>query len=562
MNRSAFIATLVVGAAAAGPAAAQAPPTPPDHYALTNVRIVAAPGRIIPSGTVVLRDGRIVAAGAQVAVPAGAIRLDLSGHTVYSGLIDAASALGLPSYSARQGGGPGGGNAPSQSEVEPEREAVSAFAPSDDELAAVRNAGITTLGLAFDGGIFPGRVGAVHTGDNPERVLRTPVAQQVLLGRRRGGYPGTLMGSLAYVQQSMLDAQHGQRVRQAWERQPTGPRPTYNAEHRALEPAATGQMPVWFMASSQRDIGRIIDLAAATGVSNYTIVGAQEGWLALDELRRAAKPVIVSLEFPAATSITGRSRELLVAPVGGPDAAKAEADSTAARAARANAAALARAGVAFALSSYGMSSPAQLRERARAAVEAGLPAEDALRALTVTPARLLGLEAALGTVEPGKLANVIVTNGDLFAPDTRVTHVFVEGVRYDVPAAARSGARPSQGSGAGGGTDSPVGEFVGEMDGPTGHMEFVLAIGGAGAELTGRLTSESYAVDLRGEQTGAEFTLRGTAAPPGRTAISVSITGRPEGDNLRATITWQGMSPVNFTARRRTPGAAMQEAVR
>ena len=564
MIRSAFLATLVVGVASAAPAAAQAPPTLPDHYALTNVRIVTAPGRVIERGTVVLRDGRIVAVGPQVAVPAGAIRLDLSGHTVYPGLVDAASSLGLPSLNRPPQGGPGGGGggggAPAGGdEVSPDREAQSVFEPSATELAAVRNAGITTLGLAFDGGIFPGRIAAVHTGEGGERVLRTPVAQQVLLGRRRGGYPGTLMASLAFVQQSFLDAQYGMRVRQAWERQPSGPRPTYNADHRALEPAATGQLPVWFMANAERDIGRIVDLAAEIGVTNYVIVGAQEGWRALADLRRAGKPVVVSLDFPAAGAITGRIFEGLVAPVSGRDAAKDQADSAAVREARANAAALSRAGVTLALSSYGMA-PAQLRERARMAVEAGLGADDALRALTITPARLLGLDAAIGTVETGKLANVIVTNGDLFAADTRIMHVFVDGIHYVVPAPV---ARPAGQRGAGGGAAAAIaGEWVGEIEGPAGLMQFVMTIGGSGAALTGRITSEMGEVDLRGEETGNEFTLRGTAAPPGMTAMSIAVTGRVTNDDLSGTMTIQGMSAINFTARRRNPGASTGEAAR
>jgi imidazolonepropionase-like amidohydrolase len=563
MIRSAFLATLVVGVASAAPAAAQAPPTLPDHYALTNVRIVTAPGRVIERGTVVLRDGRIVAVGPQVAVPAGAIRLDLSGHTVYPGLVDAASSVGLPSLNRPPQGGPGGGGggAPAGGdEVSPDREAQSVFAPSEAELAAVRNAGITTLGLAFDGGIFPGRIAAVHTGADGERVLRTPVAQQVLLGRRRGGYPGTLMASLAYVQQSFLDAQHGMRVRQAWERQPSGPRPTYNEDHRALEPAATGQLPMWFMANAERDIGRIVDLAAEIGVTNYVIVGAQEGWRAVADLRRAGKPVVVSLDFPAPGVITGRAFEGLVAPVSGRDAAKDQADSTAVQEARANAAALSRAGVTLALSSYGMGTPAQLRERARMAVQAGLGADDALRALTITPARLLGLDAAIGTVEAGKLANLVVTNGDLFAAETRIVHVFVDGIHYDVPAPA---TRPAGQRAAGGAAAAAIaGEWVGEMEGPTGLMQFVLTIGGAGSTLTGRITSEIGEVDLRGEETGSEFALRGTAAPPGMTAMSIAVTGRVTNDDLRGTMTIQGMSSINFTARRRNPGASTQEAAR
>jgi imidazolonepropionase-like amidohydrolase len=426
MVRPAFLATLIAGAVCAVPVFAQAPPTPPDHYVLTGARIVTAPGRVIERGTVVLRDGRIAAVGAQVAVPAGAIPLDLTGHTIYAGLIDAAATYGLPAVS--------GQDAERGAELMPARSAGDVWTAADPNVEAMRNVGFTTLGLTFEGGIFPGRVAAVSTGGAARSpVLRSPIAQQVALGRRRGGYPGTLMGAIAYVKQSFYDVQYDLRARQAFERARSGPRPDYDPEHRALAPAATGEAPVWFLASTERELGRIPALASDIGVRNYVIVGAQEGWRALPALKRAAQPVIVSLEWPSAGEITGRAYELNVAPVSGPNTARAEADSAGLRAARANAAALTRAGIPFALSSHGMDSAATLRDRLRATVEAGLSADDALRALTVTPARLLGLEQAVGTIEPGKLANLVVTRGDLFAPDTRIRHVFVEGVRYDVP---------------------------------------------------------------------------------------------------------------------------------
>jgi imidazolonepropionase-like amidohydrolase len=323
---------------------AQAPPALPDDYALTNARIITAPGQVIANGTVVVRDGRITAVGAQAAIPASAIRLDFSGLTVYPGLIDAFSSLGLPTDAATQ----------AQHAVAPLRNAADLYAPGAADLSAVRNAGFTTAAIGFDGGIFPGRTAVVNTGDPAHAVLRTPVAQQVALNRRRGAYPSTLMGAIAFIKQSFLDAQYALRVQKAWDRTGAGPRPDYSPAVRGLEPAASGELPVWFDASTQRDIGHVIDLAKYIGVADYTIVGAQEGWLAIDALKRAGRPVIVSLDFPSPASITGRSFELNVAPPEGKDSVTIRADSAAARTARGNAAALARAGITFAFSGDGI----------------------------------------------------------------------------------------------------------------------------------------------------------------------------------------------------------------
>jgi len=166
------------------------PATPPvADYALTNVRIVTAPGKVIERGTVLTHDGRIAAVGATVTIPAGVVQMDLTGHSVYAGLIDAATSIGLPSPTrevaaaspaateggrgGRGGGGRGGGGAgaargassttplppPIIPELDASAEAADMFAPTADELKAFRAGGVTTVGLVFNGGIFPGRVG-------------------------------------------------------------------------------------------------------------------------------------------------------------------------------------------------------------------------------------------------------------------------------------------------------------------------------------------------------------------------------------------------------------------
>src|SRR3954470_24718881 len=178
-------ATLPFAFAAALAQSPGAPPAAPvADYALTNVRIVTAPGKVIERGTVLTRDGRIAAVGANVNIPAGVVRLDLAGHTVFPGLIDAATSIGLPNPTrivaaanpptaagaGRGGRGgappPGGGrgagpgpSAPTPPVVEPEldatAEAADMFTPTDDQLKAMRAGGVTTVGLVFNGGIFP-----------------------------------------------------------------------------------------------------------------------------------------------------------------------------------------------------------------------------------------------------------------------------------------------------------------------------------------------------------------------------------------------------------------------
>jgi imidazolonepropionase-like amidohydrolase len=437
------------------------PPGARPDYALTNVRIVTAPGRVIERGTVLTRDGRIAAVGANVTVPAGVVRLDLTGHTVYPGLIDAATSIGLPSPTrelpdaadaAPAGGGRGGGGgrgaagqggrgvplgrgaAPPPPVVLPEldasAEAADMFAPTEDQLKAFRAGGVTTVGLVFRGGIFPGRVGAALTGmrEGSRLSLRSSAAQEVSFGTKRGGYPGTLIGSLAFVKQSYLDAQYEARIEKAFKAGTPGARPSNDPFRRALIPAATNEMPSWFIASSERSILRVNEIVGELGLKSPIVVGAEEGFRAVSALKAAGATAVVSVNFPSADSTTGR---IYLAYGSGRSGTAPPADSAAVREVRANAATLAKAGIPVALASYGGESGATFRDRIRLAIEAGMSTDDALRAATVTPAAVLGVTSAVGTIEAGKLANlVVVTGNDLFATGNPIKHVFVEGRLY------------------------------------------------------------------------------------------------------------------------------------
>jgi imidazolonepropionase-like amidohydrolase len=426
---------------------------------------------VIERGTVVVRGGRIVAVGAQANLPTDVQRIDLPGHTVYAGLIDAASQLGMPRSQGEQGGGGRGGPpqaAPAQfaqaqgratasgrteiPEIQPTRLAAEVVQLREADIEGLRAQGITLVGLAFEPAIIGGQTAVLSLSGTSvdSTLLRSPAAVQIGLTTRRGGYPTTLMGTLAYLEQAFSDAVYQQRTSDAFERDPArGPRPVRDADRAALVPAATRKMPVLITASRENDLLRAVALAKRAGLE-YTLVGAQEGYRAAALLAKEARPVLVGLEFPRPDNVTGRAFELHVTPVTGRDSAKISADSAIAKTVRGNAAALVKAGVPIALTSFGLQRPADFRERIRSTIEAGLSADEALRALTVTPARVLGVDRIAGTVDVGKLANLVVTEGDLFDRNGRIRHVFVEGKKFDI-----RDTRPAQGqpgrSGRGGG---------------------------------------------------------------------------------------------------------------
>jgi imidazolonepropionase-like amidohydrolase len=253
---------------------------------------------------------------------------------------------------------------------------------------------------------------------------------------------------VAYVRQAILDAQYESRLDKAFRAGTPAPRPSNDPFRRALLPLVNGEIPAWFVASTERQINRVADITKEMGLKAPVIVGAQEGWRVIPALKASGATAVVSLDWPAPNSVTGSVFRTGVGggegaggrggnapttpPTGGGRAGAGAGPATAENAeVRGNAAALIKAGVPVVLASFGGESGAVFRDRIRSTIEAGMSADDALRATTMAPAALLGITAAVGTIDVGKLANlVVVTGNDLFASGTPIRHVFVEGRLY------------------------------------------------------------------------------------------------------------------------------------
>ncbi len=448
---------LVAGAAVAllpavAPAAAQTQPTEPTipgHFAITHARVVRVSGPTLESGTVVVRDGIIEAVGADAAVPKDAWVIDGTGLTVYPGLIDPLTTLGhaepRPAAPAARGPGGGGGAGASSPEIPyswgPEdRPATFTWLsgadeldPTDGRIAKWRDAGYTSALSTRSRGIFPGAGAVVDlSGERGgDMVVKPDVVQRINLDARGfPGYPNSLMGVFAYIKQLYLDAQHYDRVWQAYDRSPRGrARPEYD---RALEPLRAPQ-PVLFPAADRKEVERAIKTAKVIG-EPLVVYGAQAAYDAADVLKAAGAPVLVDLDWPEPSRDADPADEPALSQL----RLYERAPTTPA--------ALQKAGVRFAFYTGGLDDPGQARARVKRAVDAGLPEDAAIRALTLAPAQILGLEDRMGSIDAGKIANLVVVRGDLLDPQAKIEKVVVDGHPYDVFHAetlARGGARGS-----------------------------------------------------------------------------------------------------------------------
>jgi imidazolonepropionase-like amidohydrolase len=409
----------------------------PHIYAIKSARIVTAAGAPIPSGTVVIRNGLIDAVGADAVAPAGAIVIEGGGLTVYPGLIDMGNSAGLDVQTNQQR--PDGLR--TMEEVErwkrtqifrPDLLAAERLRADSTDLSRLASFGITTVLATPPGTIVKGQsalVNVVGPVDEPQignvgdyrrglQIVRTPVALHVEFPGNVGGdgYPVSLLGAIAFVRQSFLDAQHQQLVAQRYERiKATGlARPNYDPSLDALQPALAGRLPVAFQAEQSREILRALDMAQEFKL-DPVITGGREADQVSAELKARNARVIYNLNFPT------RSRMLA------PDADEPLRELRSRAQATKTPAALDKAGVQFAFSSSGLRETRDFLRNAARTVKEGLSADAAVRALTIGAARIAGAGDRLGSIERGKIANVIVTDGDLFEEKTRIRHVFVDG---------------------------------------------------------------------------------------------------------------------------------------
>jgi imidazolonepropionase-like amidohydrolase len=421
----------------------------PRWHAITQATLVLAPGRVVDNGTLVMKDGVIVAAGAGVVVPAGARVWALPGRTVYAGFIDLASSIAVPESlrpapPVRPMWGPGSELPPAvgprpeprplvarslaarNAVVRAEQDVAQQLDWKADDVRAMRELGFTAVLATPASGVFRGQGALLAMGgsatpgagfDAKSQVIAARATQhlahEVNLGRE--AYPNSLMGAIALVRQTLFDARwHGRALAATT----PGERVEPNASLEALLPMLEGRQPAIYTADDEQDylrIARVRDEFKLRAV----VHGNGLEYRRAAQLKTLALPVIVPLNYPPRPEVDNPDSAL--------DVSLASLQHW--EQAPSNLALLNRAGVPFAITTTGLKDARrEFWPRLRQAVRRGLPVDRALAGLTTVPAGLVGEGARLGTLEPGRIANIVIARGDLFSNDEAdVEMAFVDG---------------------------------------------------------------------------------------------------------------------------------------
>jgi imidazolonepropionase-like amidohydrolase len=387
--------------------------------ALRGARLLTITGGVVEGGTLLFQGGRILAVGADVGIPAGATVLDLPGMTVMPGLIDASTNLGLADYLSL-----GMDDNEATDPMTPQLRVVDALNPQNRFLATARASGVTeALCAPAEGNLLAGQSALVRLrGESVEAmVVRAPVAIHVSLGEapkaqygKKNQAPMTRMASAAMLRQILVDAgAHAEELAryerlaaeyQAGEREEEPTPPARDAKLEALLPVIRGEMPLVVAADRFDDIHTALRITAEFGVPMILSHGAEAGRVTQD---------LAARRIPVLWGPADAEYHELESRGGSPDTP----------------AALARAGVPFAFQTGSIQNVVGLLSEARLAVAHGLPWEEALRALTLHPAMIFGVSDSLGSLEVGKVADLVVFTGDPLEDLARVEMVFIGGER-------------------------------------------------------------------------------------------------------------------------------------
>lgn len=393
--------------------------TPAPTYVIRGARVVTVSGADIENATVVISNGRIAAVGAGVTAPSGAQEIDGRGLAVYPGMIDLGTNMGLTEVSSV-----GATNDTNElGDMNPNVASIWAVNPSSSHINVTRVAGVTSVLALPSGGIISGQAALLNlAGSSPREMALVPRAALMVEFPRIGGgggfaaflqaQQGITPDALAardrridQLRQMLRDAEAYGRAQDAYTKDPKNvPRPPSDLKLAALVPYARGQRPVIFRAERERDIRTAVRFADEMKLK-AVILGGSEAWKAAQILKERDVPVILD--------------SVLNMPLREDDPYDSLYE---------NASKLQAAGVRFCISTG--DSGAHVRDlpfHAGMAAAYGLPKAEALKSVTLYPAQILGVADRLGSIEQGKVANLVVTDGDLLEARTSVRHLFING---------------------------------------------------------------------------------------------------------------------------------------
>ncbi len=397
-------------------------------YAITNATVVTKPGSEMKDATVVVKNGLIVSVGKNVSIPNDAEVIDASGLYVYAAFIDGMSNTGakrpdnLPRPQNLFTPDPPNDYAG----ITPENSVMDQLDIKSSSIGNMRKVGFAISHSVPYGRMLPGSGSLILLNDAEhvdDIILTRDAALYAQFVGAPGAYPGNILGMMAKWRNLYRNAENHKNHTELYAQNPAGlPRPVNDRVSLAFHPVISKTKPVMFDVSSMLDVRRAMRLQNDLGF-NLMLAGVEQAWAVIDELKATGTPLFLSLDLPAEPKeIKGDDKSDEVKAL---EARRLEFYKTHV----AQAGALKAAGVNFGFSARGTSA-SKIKANVMTLIENGLSENDALAALTTNPASMLGIDKVTGSVETGKMANLLVSTAPYFTKDSQIKMMFVDGTKH------------------------------------------------------------------------------------------------------------------------------------
>jgi imidazolonepropionase-like amidohydrolase len=506
-----------------------------DTYAIMNATIIQGPGRTVTNSNLVFADGIIRSVGRNAVIPPDAIIIKGDSLLVYAGFIDGlshASVIKPREEQSRERPKDPGNPSAEAAGITPEHDVRNAINPTDKSVDEFRALGFTAAQVVPYGGMLPGYGAVVFlNGSSPDKMV--VVGRSALFSQLTGAqrvYPSTIIGVMAKWRELYRQSVQSKNYEVLYATNRNGlSRPASDRILEAFYPVIDKRIPVLFEADKVLKLNRILKLQDDLDFS-LMIGDLKEGWDAIKRLKSSGAKVFLSLDLPE-DKINTSAKAPVVKSTSPESEALEKRKSEFLSLYVGQAAAFQKEGLQFGFSSLS-AKPKDIRANVRRMIAAGLAEEQALAALTIDAAVLLGLSDRIGTVDPGKIANLVVTDKPYFHEKANVRYVFVEGTLYRYEPGAPT---PSD-------TDlsaSLVGTWTVLTDSPEGKKTEKLTIKLDGVNLSGSVTGndlpEAVALDritLNGNKLTYSYTVNA-----GGQSFTVDAQAALEGNIFKGTAT-------------------------
>lgn len=505
-----------------------------DTYAITNATVITAPGKEGVKSTVLVHNGIIQGVGSNLSLPKTTRIIAGDSLYIYPGFISGASDAGItrPKDVERPDDFVSTTPPDEVAGITPWRSAMEQYSSTDAKVEDLRKAGFTIAQIIPDGGMIAGKSAVVLLGTKENsNLIKENTSMAAMLRGSRGMYPSTAVGVMAKFRDVYQNTKLTNTRSKQYASTAGVARPQYTSTYTAMQDVVDKKMPVIFSTSTDLEIRRAIKLKNELDF-DLVLTGLVDYENAIDLIKSSGVPVLIKLEIPDDKAIKAQKED-----------ANAEVKALNAKVKKAydqaieQAAKLDAAGVAFAFSTEGVKA-GDIAKALTAMIEKGLSEESALAALTTRPANMLGLNRMAGTIEKGKLANMVMSTSPIFSEDAQIKHVMVDGHIFDYETESKKKGK----SGEGNGNVVLEGNWEYTSETPMGSSGGIMAIKKEGSSYSGTITYDDPSGSGKATSNLSNIELNGSAfscsfdVNAGGMNLTVTITGDIDGSSLKGSM--------------------------